>query len=90
MSAPHDPAAAVNFRLLGQHENEFVRQLRKHALGHRKARAGGGDVAQVAGPDGFAVIEVHEYIPSQSLTGTATAFDGHACNLGSTSFSQKA
>jgi hypothetical protein len=81
MSAPHDPAAAMDFRLLGQHENEFVRQLREHARRHRKARAGGGHVAQMAGADRFAVIGTHKDIPSQSLAGTATALDGHLCNL---------
>src|SRR5262249_37697246 len=81
MSTPHDPAAAVNFRLLRQHENEFVRQLREHALRHGKTRPGDGHVTQVAGADRFAVLGVHQHIPSQWLTGTATALDGHICNL---------
>ena len=81
MPAPNNPAAAMNFRLFGEHENELLGQLRENVRRHGKARAGGGDIAQVAGADRFAVLEVHQYVPSQILTGTATAFDGHFGNL---------
>jgi catechol 2,3-dioxygenase-like lactoylglutathione lyase family enzyme len=81
LPAPHDPAAAVNFRPLRQHENELLRQPGKDARRQGKAGAGIGHVAQVARADRFAVLGTDEYIPPQSLSGTASAIDRHGRNL---------
>jgi hypothetical protein len=54
----------MNFCLLGEHEDELLRQFRHDALGHGEARATGGDVAQVAGADRFAAVGANHHVPA--------------------------
>jgi hypothetical protein len=82
----------MHLRALRQHQNEFVRQLGEFARSQSKARAGGGNVAQVTAGDRLAVLGANEYIPAQCVPATASAIDGHVRYLsalsGGTSFSK--
>jgi hypothetical protein len=71
----------MNLRALGQHQNELLRQVGLDARRQGKARSGGGDVAEVASADPFAVLGADQYVPPQCLPGTASAIDGHVRNL---------
>jgi catechol 2,3-dioxygenase-like lactoylglutathione lyase family enzyme len=71
----------MNFRPLGQHQNELLGQFGLHARRQGKARSGGGNVAEVASADPFAVLGADQYVPAQGLPGAGSAIGGHVRNL---------
>ncbi|HML12704.1 MAG TPA: hypothetical protein VK456_05325 [Xanthobacteraceae bacterium] len=71
----------MDLRPFGEHENEHFRQLGEEARRDREARAGGGNVAQVASADRFAVLGADDYVPTQGLPGARAAIGGHVRNL---------
>jgi len=71
----------MDFRLLGQHENELIRQVREHARLEGEARPRDGHVGKVTGADWFAVFAANEGVAPQRFARTGSAIDGHALNL---------